>query len=165
MKGTWIGELLATSEEEIQKFIDALPEISQNESEKISDTTEDGQEITRPHFLGEMNQYEKALNALIYKKNLQHKEVCEKEHAEDFKDFFSPDHEELHRVLPILRYEMWNSIHGRFPDAPGDEKTLSMGGKIFATQSQKHPMEEAFEEMLKERGFPSGRISVGVFHL
>lgn len=157
LRGAWIGSLLEISEEEIQKAADALPEIKTQENEQ------GGSEVKFPFLLGEMNQYERALNALFDKKYLEHKEICRKEHADEFKGDFSPEHEELHRILPILKDEMWNSIHARFPDAPGDTKVLSKGGKIFATQNQKNPMQEIVESLFGG-AFPSRGMIVEIGH-
>jgi hypothetical protein len=146
VEGTWIGELLAMTNEEIQKAADDLPEIK-NQEESDDSVSEDEQgndsKIKLPVLLGEMNDYEKALNALFDKKNLEHKEICGKEEPGEF----SPEHARLHELLPFLRDEMWRSISSRLQgtDQPeGSVKSISKGGKIFAIKKRRHPMAEMF---------------------
>lgn len=161
LKGTWIGDLLSLTSEEIQKAADDLPEINQASStETEPEEGQEGPQIKLPLLLGEMNDYEKALNALFDKKYVEHKEICGKEKPEDF----SPEHERLHELISLLKNEMWSSIQGRYPDSPGTGLQISKGGKIFAIKQRKHPMEEALE-MFAGKGGMFGGVEVHVVRM
>ena len=133
LESTWMGELLTLTDEEIKKVLSELPDVEKEVKNTVTD--EQHGEITFPHFLGEMTNVEKALCALLLQKDLHHAEICEKE-RENGGDF-SPEHNELHELIPQLKEEMFRSIKKRFPDILGSGLQISQGGKIFAVQENK----------------------------
>src|SRR5690606_6126071 len=79
---------------------------------------------------------EKAMYTLLYRKDVRHKEICSKNDTEE--NFI--EHEELHKLIPLLKRLVFDSIDKRFPEKPGTCIELSSGGKIFALNEEAKSM-------------------------
>ncbi len=149
LEDTWIGELLMLTDEEIETANNELPDAESRE--KVTTTDDKLKEVTFPLFLGEMNDFEKALNALLDKKIARHNEICgpEREAGKGL----SSEHEGLHHLIDHLKKVMFDSIKKRYLDTPGDRICISKGGKIFATkQSEEEEMESFMNSFFGGRG-------------
>lgn len=154
LKSTWIGELLMLTNEEIETAMNELPD--PEKEEKITTTSEEYGKITFPHLLGEMNDFERAINTLLIQKVARHNEICGKEREAG--GDFSPEHNELHDLIPQLKEEMFRSIKKRFSDIPGSGLQTFQGGKIYAIEETEN---EGFPPFLKDL-FGIGRSRMGI---
>lgn len=155
LEDTWIGELLMVTDEEIEKALNELPDAQSRE--KVTTTDDELKEVTFPLFLGEMNDFERAVNALLDKKLARHKEICGPEREAG--NGLSSEHEELHHLIDHLNKAMFRSIKKRHFDNPGDGICISNGGKIFATKKSEEEEMESLMNILfggRGRGFGMG---------
>ncbi len=140
---TWIGELLSISQEEIETVNNEL--LYAGTKVGIINNNEP-KEVTFPLFFGEMNDFEKAVSTLLYKKITQYHEMCIPEIVVELR--LSSEYEKLNYLINYLEKVVLDSIKKRHSDTRVGLILISKGGKIFCNPERKTIVDGIFREIL-----------------